>query len=346
VLAQEFVKSRTSAGLVGQKISQLELRREGREGYAYYCGLCEEILVLSGRLIEPRKVILVFDETCPGCGFELDKVLRCEISKIPFGANIFANPRCAKANYLAEPSDEFIHESSFRRGDELPSYSKPNLTVGVEALDRTIVLSFGELAVLQGRISHSLSLRLCVRAVLSHPLGPDSDVIFIDGGNSFDAYTISERSIEYELDSESVLQRIHLSRAFTYHQLTTLIKEKLPLAIDRFNARVAIVSDITELYCDPDIQANSRQEALDTFANTVRFLAATAKRKDALIVATNLKSRNPRMDRILLHTAHLSAVLEERGSSTELTVPKHPWNAEHRALVQIAPDNKTLENYF
>lgn len=75
-----------------------------------------------------------------------------------------------------------------------------------------LVLRFGQFAVFHGKASHSFSSLLCVRAVLPKRLGQGSGVVFIGGGNLFDAYLISERSIEHELDSEKLLERIHLSR--------------------------------------------------------------------------------------------------------------------------------------
>ncbi len=61
----------------GFKLSQLDPGGNKKEGYVYYCSLCEETLVLSERIINPRKVSLVFDEKCPSCGFKLNNVLRC-----------------------------------------------------------------------------------------------------------------------------------------------------------------------------------------------------------------------------------------------------------------------------
>jgi hypothetical protein len=302
------------------------------------------MFVLSKQLIEPRKLSLLFDEACPSCGSELGMVLRCEAAKIPAETNLLTNPRRISVPYPTSPSKEF--EFHVKRGSALLRDRHSHLKTGMEALDRVLVLTFGQLAVLHCEASHSLSLLLCVRAVLPQPLGPDGDVIFIDGGNNFDPYSLSERSIEHGLDPERMLGRIHLSRAFTHHQLSSLIVEKLPYAIEKYNAKLAVISDIMQLYCDPDIQQEDRQEALDIFTKTVRFLAALAEQKRVLIVATSLQSRNARMDNTLLRTAHVSAKLEERGALVHITVMRHPWIPQLKTTATTMLGNESLERYI
>ena len=144
-------------------------------------------------------------------------------------------------------------------------------------------------------------------------------MVFIDGGNLFDPYAISKHARQHELNERSVLERVHLSRAFTFHQLHSLVTEKLPTAMEEFGARFAVVSDITQLYSDPDIR--DKQEARDIFAKTVRFLGEVAEQKDALVLATALQPRDHHLDRVLLHTARVLGELQSRAMSTRLTLP-------------------------
>ena len=248
--------SKQSADFADLKISQLLELEEGDQGHAYYCKLCEEVLVISKRAINPRKVSLVFNETCPGCGFLLGAVLECRISRIPIGSDVFVNSRCNSGNYLVDQRSS--PEFSVVSGKVLFADQMPTLTTGIVELDRNLILRFGQLVALNGKDSHSLSSLLCVRAGLPKPDGNDSDVVFIDGGNVFDAYLLSEFSLKHKINSEKALAKIHLSRAFNYHQLSRLLNEKLPLAIDELKAKLAVVSDITQLYCDPDIR-NKRE---------------------------------------------------------------------------------------
>jgi len=328
----------------GLKVSQLPKPNRGIDGYAYYCKLCDEVLVISRHMINPRKVTLIFNGICPGCGFLLMTVLECAASWIPRGRGMLVNPRCIDGRYLVNQRNR--GEFKVTRGNILLTEQRPTLTTGIDALDRTLVLKFGQLAALHGQASHSLSSLLCVRAVLPKPEGHDSDVVFLDGGNSFDTYLISEHSIRHESDSRKILERIHLSRAFTYHQLSRLIHEKLPNALDRFKAKLAVVSDITQLYCDPDVQndAQKKQEALNNFRKDTRSLATLAEQKSVLIIVTDLQIRNRTMGSVLLRTAHVSAGLENRDTFTELTLAKHPFTPQLKATISV--NKQTLESYL
>jgi hypothetical protein len=335
--------SKQRTDFAGLKVSQLPKSNQRTEGFAYYCRLCDEVLVISRHMINPRKVMLIFNGVCPGCGFLLQSVLECETSWIPKGRRMLVNPRCRDGRYLVSQRNRC--EFNTTRGDILLAEQRPTLTTGITDLDRTLTLRFGQLVALQGNASHSLSSLLCVRAALPKPEGYDCDVVFLDGGNSFDTYLISEHSIRHERNSQSILERIHLSRAFTYHQLSRLIHEKLPSALDRFKARLAVVSDITQLYCDPDVQTDmqKKQEALNVFRKDVRALATLAEQKSVLILATDLQTRNRLMDSALLRAAHVSVRLEDKDTFTKLTLAKHPFTPQLKTTIPV--NKQTLESY-
>ena len=324
-----------------RKLSQLPLGENGSETHVYYCMLCEEILTLSIHKIDPRKIILVFDGICPECGFPLEKVLRCELSKITAEVNLLTHHKISDPSCLLRAAGK-LRELKVNKADLLSTDSNPNLTTGIKELDQLLSFRLGQLAALYGKASHPFSSLLCVRATLPQPLGLDSNVVFIDGGNVFDAYSTSEHAIRHGIEAEKVLAKIHLSRAFTYHQLGTLINEKLPRALDHFNAKLAIISDITLLYCDPDVQ--DKQDALNVFRKDIRTLAALAEQRHILIVTTNLQIRNTRMNAVLLQTAHVSAELEDHDTFTQLTLSRHPFIPQLKATISL--DRQTLESYL
>jgi len=135
--------------------------------------------------------------------------------------------------------------------------------------------------------------------------------------------------------------RIRLSRAFTHHQLSSLITDELAQAVDQCDARLAIVSDITVLYCDPDVK--EKREAFDLFSRNIRSLAMLAEQRNMVIVITNLQSRNKAMDNVLAQTAHISATLHDKGAFTQLTVTRHPFIQQGNTEV-ITLDNQTLQD--
>jgi Rad51 protein len=332
---------RHTAEPLQSKIWQLDQVQTSNQGYLYSCGLCDEALVLSKLFINPRKIQLVFVNTCPGCGFELEKTLQVQPSALPIGRRLFTNPVCKDAEQLIEPGESF--ETKISKGSGLSRNVKPDLTMGLESLDETLVLRFGQLVTFQGDASHALSLLFCVRAIYPLPPGLDSDVVVIDGGNNFDTYNVSQHAVGLGLDLEKMKKRVHLSRAFTHHQLSNLIAEKLAPAIDQSDARLAIVSDITALYCDPDVK--EKREAFDLFSRDVHSLATLAERRNVIIVVTNLQSRSKAMENVLVEMAHVSARLHEKGAHTQLTIVKHPFVPEGRSEV-VTLDNGTLTRYL
>jgi Rad51 protein len=324
-----------------QKTWQLDQGQSSAQGYSYSCSLCDETLVLSKLFINPRKVQLVFSNTCPGCGFELEKTLKVQQSTLPPGRRLLTNTICKNAEQLIEPDESF--KTKINRGSKLLQDIKPDLPTGIESLDETLALRFGQLVTLQGEASNALSHLLCVRAIYHLPPGLDSDVVFVDGGNVFDAYSVSQHAFGLGLDRERTKLRIHLSRAFTHHQLSSFITEKLAQAIDQCNAKLAIISDITALYCDPDVK--EKKEALDLFSRDICSLATLAEQRNMIIVITNLQSRSKAMDNILERTTHVSTVLHDKGAHTKLTITRHPFiQAGDTEIASL--DNQTLKRYL
>jgi Rad51 protein len=323
------------------KIWQLDQDRSSAQGYLYSCSLCDEALVLSKLFINPRRVQLVFLDTCPGCGFELEKTLKVQPSSLPPGKRFLTNMICRNAEELFAPDEPL--EAKLSRGSTLLRDVRSDLAAGIGLLDRALALRFGQLVSLQGEASNALSHLFCVRAINPLPPGLDSDVVFVDGGNVFDAYTVSKHAFSLGLDQERTKLRIHLSRAFTHHQLSSLITDELAQAIGQCDARLAIVSDITALYCDPDVK--EKREAFDLFARNIRSLASLAEQQNMIIVITNLQSRNKTMDNALAQTAHVSATLHDKGAFTQVHVTRHPFIQEAKMEI-VTLDDKTLARYL
>ena len=323
------------------KTSELDQDQASDQGFLYSCNLCDQVLVLSKPFINPRKIQLGFENTCPGCGFELDKTLKIQTSTLPPGRRFLTNPACKDPDQLIQPDESF--KAKLSRGSTLLRDVRSDLPSGIELLDETLVLLFGQLVSLQGEPSNVLSHLLLVRAINPLPPGLDSDVVFVDGGNVFDSYTVSRYAFSLGLDQENTKRRIHLSRAFTHHQLSSLITEKLASAIDQCDARLAIISDITALYCDPDVK--EKKEAFDLFSRDIRSLAVLAEQRNMIIVITNLRSRSKAMDNALERTADVSATLHDKGAFTQVKVTRHPFNPETNTEI-VTLDNQTLTRYL
>jgi hypothetical protein len=206
-------------------------------------------------------------------------------------------------------------------------HDSESLTFGIEIIDKLFgKLKTGELAVLHGsQTCHFLSELLCVRSQL--PIfegGLGSSAVFVDGGNRFDPYLISENARLLGLEPEETLKNIWVSRAFTNYQLTALIAEKLPEILNQVKPKLVVVSDIAALYCDSDI---GLFEAKRTFNRVVCFLWNLVRERNLFLVVTSFSSSNRRkrlLEQYLLGRSDVAVKVEEGNPRLKLTLEKHP----------------------
>ena len=146
--------------------------------------------------------------------------------------------------------------------------------------------ALGDFAVLHGSPALALSMLLCVRAQL--PLekgGLWTNVVFVDGGNSFKLYDASRIAQFCGLDPQGVLERIFISRAFTAYQMTQLIFRRLKRAVEEFSAKLVVISDLPRLYLDEDVP---EREAEEVFHQLTCYLAEFVNETAILAVVTHL----------------------------------------------------------
>lgn len=121
----------------------------------------------------------------------------------------------------------------------------------------------GDFAVLYGSPSvNSLTSLLCIRAQLPIQFdGLGSNVVFIEGGNTFRLYRITRLAQIHQLNPRHVLGHIFISRAFTAYQLTSIILNKLEEIVQNYNAKLVVISDIVGFFLDNDIPRKKRKES-------------------------------------------------------------------------------------
>ncbi|MCZ7395539.1 MAG: hypothetical protein ABOK23_03945 [Candidatus Methanoperedens sp.] len=89
--------------------------------------------------------------------------------------------------------------------------------------------------------------RLCAASVVSL----DRDAVFVDGGNSFNPYTLSRIAKSFGAEPRKVLSRIHVARAFTEYQMEALING-LQDALPQWNPAVLAISYLPSLFSGSD----------------------------------------------------------------------------------------------
>jgi hypothetical protein len=205
----------------------------------------------------------------------------------------------------------------------------------------------GDFAVLSGTSAVlPLASLLCVRAQLPNQLGGlGTNVVFIDGGNTFRLYRISRIAQFHQMNPRQVLERIYISRAFTAYQMASLILEKLKEAANRFSAKLLIISDIAGLFLDEDIL---EEEAKRVFNQVAAYLSSFARENQLIIVAT-YPPHEPSRRNAFLHTltcGKANVVLSARPAKycQELFLEKHPHLCLGRA--EFPSDKLTLAEFM
>lgn len=205
----------------------------------------------------------------------------------------------------------------------------------------------GDFAVLHGSSSVlSLSSLLCVRAQLPIQLGGlGSNVVFVDGGNTFQLYQIARLARLHRLDPKQTLERIYISRAFTAYQMTALALEKLRETIKRYDAKIAIISDIAGFFLDKDIP---EIEARRVYSQVAAYLSSFAKENQIILVATYPPHQESRRN-AFLHTVtcgRASTVISFRQTKyeREFVLEKHPRYV--LGVAELPSEILTLENFL
>ncbi len=313
------------------------------DAWVYYCGLCDEVLLISRQFVEVKGVQAAFDGVCPDCGLGLEDVINYERTQLPHTRAAYINPKHPKAAILLDFAPRTFKPITLRNAC-LPT-EEHILTTGIDELDKLVRLTTGQLVVFHSSpFSRSLPELFCVRAQLDHPIGLNSDAVFIDGGNSFDAYAVSNYAIERGIEPQLALSRIHISRAFTYFQLVSLLAEKLPNALGRYHSKFAIVSEITDLFQDPEVK--DEREAHHIFRRVLRSLSSIAKITDSLVIVTNSRQDIEPFDAALMQAAHATILAEDGGAFTQFALTHHKSLPPRKILHREDRSDGFLEDYL
>jgi len=207
--------------------------------------------------------------------------------------------------------------------------------------------AIGDFAVLYGSQSVlSLASLLCIRAQLPNQLGGlGSNVIFIDGGNTFRLYQVARLARLYQLDPKQTLERIYISRAFTAYQMTTLILEKLKENVKRYDAKIVIISDIAAFFLDKDVP---EEEARKIFSQVTAYLSNFAKENQLVLIATypphQDTRRNNYLQALTCGRANVVISLRQTKHDRELVLEKHPRYVLGAA--EFPSENLTLTDFM
>lgn len=149
-------------------------------------------------------------------------------------------------------------------------------------------------------------------------------VVFLDGANSFDPFLISKIARKAGLVPGELLDRIHISRAFTCHQMEALVVERLANALRAFNTNVAIISGLLDTFYDQDVSSGEAYALLKS--TTAAFVRIAGRGARILIVCPDthlpLESRQKRFVNHLKKISNKVLKSEGRNGETLLTMEK------------------------
>lgn len=118
-------------------------------------------------------------------------------------------------------------------------------------------------------------------------------VLCLDGANRFDPLLIARFARERDVEAAVFNKRLRVARAFTCFQLTELLA-RTPRLLEKFSARVLIVTALPDLYFDEDVRereaAVSFRRALEALRTLRPLPLATAVFTDATSFKTPRKS--------------------------------------------------------
>jgi hypothetical protein len=101
----------------------------------------------------------------------------------------------------------------------------------------------------------------------------DESVVLVDGANIIDLPLILKLTDGPKTNRRRLLDRLHLSRAFTAHQLEAVICERLEKALQKYKSRLCFVSGLLDTFYDEEVPAWEATRILRKTTEKLRALA-------------------------------------------------------------------------
>ena len=215
------------------------------------------------------------------------------------------------------------------------------LTTSVPVLDRILgPLEAGKTTLIDSGSDFvfRLTTLLCVRAVME-----GQSVIFVDGGNSIDPHGMVALGKRAGLIREEILPKVHVARAFTCHQMTTLLLDMLDKKIEETDAGLVVLACLPAMYLDEDVEVG---EAHQLFQRSFRGARRAIADHDVIGLVTNAglaKLARRRSIRRQLYEGSDRIVRMGHGRNGVLVTRSDTGVSEWYRPVR--PDQRTLDDY-
>jgi hypothetical protein len=145
-------------------------------------------------------------------------------------------------------------------------------------------------------------------------VGPYHPLYCVDGCNGFDPFSFVTAARKDGRDPQEVLENIFISRVFTCHQMTAVVREELPKIVDQPNTPLVAILGISDLFYDEALPFWEREYLYRRTLDHLKILRG----KGLLTLVTfrdRLEGSGARLWRWLLqHTADGVMRIEEQWS--------------------------------
>lgn len=190
----------------------------------------------------------------------------------------------------------------------------------------------GKVVFIEGTRSRKHILEVfCLRALIQY----QNYCIFVDGGNGFDPYLLSKLATINRENPREILSRVIISRAFTCHQLASLIND-VERIVNTFPTSFIAISDITHLFTDPDSDIDSYEIEM-ILPKMLKCIADLANRRDTIAMITSDEKNEWLSGMVELYS---DIILRVHENKVELN--KHPTRPN--ASIEFASNDLTLQN--
>jgi len=213
----------------------------------------------------------------------------------------------------------------FHTADEFMSVK---VETGIVALDSLLGggLESGLVHLFYGdRSLHDDFQRIAVKVQTSLDKGGlETPTIIIDSANIIKLEKFTQLAYEYDIEPETALERIYISRAFNSPQTYDLVMNQLEGFLNTVPARVLMVTGLPQLYLEEGLKGEGMQE-ISHMASKISTL--TLRRGIFSLVSAPVSIRKPNFPqggRTLTGAAQVHVHVSESKSRRVYTLAKHP----------------------
>lgn len=133
-----------------------------------------------------------------------------------------------------------------------------------------------------GSLPESHKMEISAMDIAASFLSKGEKVFWVDGGNLFNPYMLTEAAKRLNINPQPLLRRLFVARAFTVHQLVAMIIRHLGPALNKHPDALGVIFNPMALCSNPDVPKTEAKRAMRQIAVEVERIKAKGHR---LIVA-------------------------------------------------------------